>query len=47
MNPHLELLLAIVVQLIPLLLLFFLGNIGILVAAVIRRMNILLVIVTL
>jgi hypothetical protein len=45
---HLELFLAIAVQVIPLLLLFFVGNVDLLVAAaVIRRLNILSVIVTL
>ena len=46
-NPHLELFLAIVVQVVPFLLLFFMRNVGIWVAAVIRRMNIFWVIVTL
>jgi hypothetical protein len=45
---YLELFLAIVVQVIPLLLLFLMGNVNFLVlAAVFRRMNILSVIVAL
>jgi len=45
-DPHLKLFLAIVIQVIPLLLLFFVGNVDFLVAAaVIRWMNILSMIV--
>jgi len=45
---HLELFLAIILQVVPLLLLFLVGNVDLLVAAaVIRRMDILSVIVTL